>query len=316
MKNIAAAAFSARGAALALIITKALGGTAYAPSKFADCGVLPISESIGEWTKQRFEDSDAIIFVSACGIAVRAIAPFVNSKESDPAVIVLDDMGENVISLLSGHIGGANELAGKIASLTRGNAVITTATDVHGLTAVDEWAKKNNCAIENIKAAKEVSSEILAGHRVGVAVTDELQPAPWPVTLWLRPRDLVIGVGCKRETSPLCMKEAFYDFMEKNKLSHLSVRAIASIDIKKDEAAIRELAEELSVPFKTYCAAELSKAEGKFVSSDKVLEATGVDNVCERSAVLETKGDIVVSKTLYKGITFAAARDRRQPDEN
>ncbi len=316
MKNIAAAAFSARGAALALAIAKTFGGTAYAPAKFAGGEVLPISESLGEWTELRFKESDAIIFVSACGIAVRAIAPFVKDKESDPAVIVLDDMGKNVISLLSGHIGGANELARKIAAITGGSAVITTATDVHGLVAVDEWAKNSNCAIENIKAAKEVSSAVLAGHSVGVAVTDELQPAPWPVTLWLRPKDLVIGAGCKRDTPPHYMKEAFYDFMKKNGLSFLSVRAIASIDIKKEEAAIKELAEELSVPFKTYTAEELSKADGHFTSSGKVLEVTGVDNVCERAAALETKGDIIVSKTLYKGITFAAARDRRASDGN
>ena len=308
MKRVSIAAFSTKGAALARRIAAALSAEVFSPAKFAGEGVILIPSTLEEWTAEQFAKADAIIFVSACGIAVRSIAPFIKSKTTDPAVVVLDEMGHNVISLLSGHIGGANELTKKIAQITGGNAVVTTATDVHGLVAVDEWAQKNNCAIENIKAAKIVSAAILEGQKIGVAVTDELRPTPWPVTLWLRPRDLVLGVGCKKNIEARLLKAAFYDFMKRCGLSYMSVATVASIDIKKNEKAIIALAEELRAPFITYSAAELAKAEGTFTASRRVLEVTGVDNVCERAAVSGAKGTLLFGKTIYKGITLAIAR--------
>ena len=303
-------AFSREGAKLASLIASETKGRAWAPEKFASDEVLAIEPSLAEWTKAHFA-SEALVFVSACGIAVRTIAPFIKSKTEDPAVVVLDEAGKNVISLLSGHIGGANELARRIAGITGGNAVVTTATDVRNLTAVDEWAVKNNCSIENIKAAKDVSSEILDGHRVGVAVTDLLQPAPWPVTLWLRPKNLVLGIGCKKNTDFELLKESASDFLKNAGVSPLSLSALASIDLKKDEKAIKELAEEYGVPFVTYKAEELAELEGNFSSSEKVKSVAGVDNVCERAAVLKAEGPLLRSKTLYKGITFALAKNGR-----
>ncbi len=113
-------------------------------------------------------DSDAVIFIGACGIAVRSIAPYVASKKTDPAVLVVDECGKFVISLLSGHLGGANELAeNSSAEILEAMPVVTTATDLHHRFAVDVFAKKNNCAILNMKAAKEVSAALLAGKKVG-----------------------------------------------------------------------------------------------------------------------------------------------------
>jgi len=308
MTDMSVIAFSDEGAVLAAKIADSLGGTAWASKGHARAGVLEIKEPLSEWTKYRFADSGAIVFVCACGIAVRAIAPCLKSKMLDPAVVALDDAGRDVIALLSGHMGGANELARKIAAITGGNAVITTSTDVHGLPAVDEWAVRHDCAIEDLYRAKKISAAAIAGEKIGVAVTDRLQPAPWPVTLWLRPRNLVLGVGCRKDTDPGLLMAAAADFLAATGVSVKSIRAVASIDIKKDEPAIEELAVRLGAEFVTYTAAELNKARGTFTASEKVLEITGADSVCERAAVLKAQGRLVRGKTAYCGVTLALAR--------
>ncbi|MEG1641853.1 MAG: cobalt-precorrin 5A hydrolase [Synergistaceae bacterium] len=312
MDNIHIATFSKHGIETALLIAENIGGTVWAPEKFSTSQTTPYTTSLNQWAEKIFASSDAIIFVCACGIAVRAIAPHIKSKETDPAIIVLDDIGKNVISLMSGHLGGANDLAKKIAKITNGNPIITTATDIHELTAIDEWAKKHNCKIENIKIAKEVSSQILQGHNIGVAITEEIIDPPFPVTLWLRPKNLVLGVGCKKNTEPQILIEAMEDFMEKLSLSPLSIAQIASIDLKKEEKAILALANKLSIPFCTFSAEELNSLDGEFTPSEKVKKVTGVDNVCERAAVLCSNGTLIANKTIYKGITFALAKTRRQ----
>ena len=149
---------------------------------------------------------------------------------------------------------------------------------------------------------------------MGVAVTEQLQPAPWPATLWLRPRVLTLGVGCKRGTDPGAMREAAEDFLGGAGVSSLSLRAVASIDIKRDEGALVALAEGYGVPFVTFSAEALSAVPGQFSASERVLEATGVDNVCERAAVLAASGNgravLLRSKARYPGMTFALARTR------
>ena len=309
--KLCAAAFSERGAKLARRIALAFGGSAWAPEKYAGGGVLPFGVSLGEWTKERFAEAEALVFVSSCGIAVRAVAPYLKGKDKDPAVIVADERGLSVISLLSGHIGGANELALRIAEAIGARPVITTATDVNGITPPDSWAVKNNCAIENLPAAKRVAAELLSGHAVGVAVTDELQPAPYPVTLWLRPKNLIVGVGCKRGTEPELMRGCFLDFMKQSGYSPLSVASVASVEQKKDEAAVAGLAEFYEIPFETFSAETLMALPGEFTPSPAALAAVGTDNVCERAALAASRGGYRVRlKTKYPGITFALARKR------
>lgn len=300
-------AFTADGARLAGRLANRLQGKAWAPARYASGSVLPY-ESLSSWTRENFVPGNALIFVSACGIALRAMAPFIRDKAHDPAVICMDDQGRHVISLLSGHLGGANALARRAAALTGGEAVITTATDVHGVTAVDLWAKEQGCAIENIEAVKHVSASVLDGRPVGVAVTEELQPAPWPVTLWLRPKNLVLGVGCKRGASIEALRTALQDFMQTSGYSILSISAVATIDLKKDEPGLLALARELGAPLQTSTAAELAAVSGNFSRSEKVLSVTGVDNVCERSAVRCAGGPLLCCKRIYPGITFALAR--------
>lgn len=117
--------------------------------------------SLQAWTGERFQTGSALLFIGACGIAVRSIAPFVKSKTTDPAVLVIDESGQFCIPLLSGHIGQANELAVRTAALTGGTAVLTTATDVNHLFAVDSFAARNGLQISDLKLARDFAAGIL-----------------------------------------------------------------------------------------------------------------------------------------------------------
>jgi cobalt-precorrin 5A hydrolase len=336
----AIAAFTRAGTLLALEIARVLNARVFAPERYAENGAETLPGTVFDWAGRWFFESEALIFVSAAGIAVRAIAPHVRDKTKDPAVVVLDDMGQNVISLLSGHLGGGNELARRIAAVTGGRAVITTATDTRGIQAVDEWAVRSNCVIENAEAVKEVSAAMLEAENgvsnarvsgiglggaasVGVAITDESILPPWPVTLWLRPRVLVLGIGCRRGVAEAALATAVEDFLEGAGKSPLALKAAASIDLKRDEAAILNFCRRRNIPFLTYGAEELRRVRGSFSSSQRVLEVTGVDNVCERAAVLAATdsfgGVLLRGKTRYPGISLALARSRepmRAPRES
>ena len=150
-------------------LKKALEEQEHAVSLYTKSKYIPesIKESTTEWAGKQFESADGIIFIGATGIAVRSIAPYVASKKTDPAVLVTDECGKFVISLLSGHLGGANELALQAAEALHAVPIVTTATDLEGKFAVDVFAKKNNCHIFRMKEAKEVSAALLAGEKVG-----------------------------------------------------------------------------------------------------------------------------------------------------
>ena len=215
---------------------------------------IKISTSV--WAGKKFADSDALIFIGATGIAVRSIAPYVASKKSDPAVLVIDECGHFVISLLSGHLGGANELALKVAEILHAVPVVTTATDLHHRFAVDVFAKKNNCSIFNMKAAKEVSAALLAGRRVGfysefpvegelpdglllcdecgnpvrpaeddtepecgVAVTVHTSCQPFASTTQVVPKCLTLGVGCRKGKDAGGIAEAAQKVLDRSPVS-------------------------------------------------------------------------------------------------
>ncbi len=307
----AVAAFTKAGAVLAQKLALELGGEAFAPPKHMLDGMMPLLEPIAEWAKARFTDSDALVFISACGIAVRAIAICVADKLTDPAVVVVDELGQYAIPILSGHFGGANELAAFIAERTGGAPVITTATDVNGLPAVDAWAKKHGFTVENKAAIKSVSSAVLEGGPVGVAITDEKIEAPFPVTLFLRPRDLVLGIGCKRDISLDAIQAAVDEFLEGAGYSILSLYAIASIDVKRDEPALLAFSKRHLLDFCCYSAQELADTPGRFTASERVMRETGVENVCERAAVRYSGGALLRGKTLFEGIALALARKSR-----
>ena len=209
--NCAYLAFTAKGLALAQQLAQTC------PGSVSRCGLGGVT--LAGWTAQQFAAADALVFVGAAGIAVRAIAPHCQSKATDPAVVVLDECGRFAVPLLSGHLGGANDLACRLAAACGAVPVITTATDANGLFAVDEWAKKQNCAVWETPRIKLVSGALLAGKTVryaspwaiagtppaGVAEAEEPSDADFALTmtpqgnaLHLIPRIGVLGVGCKR----------------------------------------------------------------------------------------------------------------------
>lgn len=275
-----------------------------------------LEKSVRPWTEEQFKEQDALIYIGAAGIAVRAIAPCLRDKMTDPAVLVADEQGHFVISLLSGHIGGANRLTERVAEILGAQPVVTTASDVQGKTAIDEWAKEHDLLISDRESAKETAAAVVNGERVGffsdfpiegkipdgyewqtlcsrnVWVTDRLHPLPSLPSqtekckdLRLIPKSLTIGIGCRKGTSLEAIRTAVRETFEKEGFDLRSAVQIASIDLKKEEAGLCEFARERNLPFVTYSSEELLDVEGDFTESSFVRQVTGVGNVCERSAI-------------------------------
>ncbi|WP_244287762.1 cobalt-precorrin 5A hydrolase [Lacrimispora celerecrescens] len=299
--------------------------------------MIPVSTSLSEWTRKQFLQKDGIVFIGAASIAVRAIAPFLKSKAEDPAVVVMDDMGRFSISLLSGHLGGANELAERLAGLVGGQAVITTATDIHGRFAVDLFAKEQGLVITNLKKIKMISSAILKGENVGfhsdflvsgklpsglipgeafganlwITIKESGKEGPLKESLKLVPRLLVLGIGCRKGVPAKTIEKVLDRVFKEWDLSQEALAACASIDLKKEEEGICRFAASKGIPFYTYPAAVLEETEGEFSSSTFVKQITGVDNVCERAALACVKelggGKLLVKKQAADGVTAAVA---------
>ena len=295
--------------------------------------IIKIDKSIYEWSEERFKNKTPVVFVSAMGIAVRAIAPSVKNKLEDIPVIVIDEKGEFVIPVLSGHVGGANEISLAISKVINAKAVITTATDIENVFAIDIFAKKNNLWIKNKDGIAKVSSKILNKETINIYIepgrlkgskipegvnvlTDKNDTIDVCIseegegTLTLIPRNLVLGIGCKKGKS----FEEISSFVDKKlKEEGLNINqffAIVSIDVKKDEEGLIAFAKANNLEFITYTKEELSEVEGDFDSSDFVMENVGVDNVCERAA-LKASGDcgiLILKKQKDEGKTLAIAK--------
>lgn len=324
-------AFTEKGLALARKLAEAFPGTV------SRCGG-PQGVRLADWTAVQFAQCDALIFVGAAGIAVRAIAPHCKSKATDPAVVVLDECGRFAIPLLSGHLGGANALARALAAVCGAVPVITTATDANGLFAVDEWAKAQGCEVLEPGRIKCVSGALLAGQTVrfvsawpvqgtppaGVAEADAgeridfaltLTPAKTaPEALHLVPRMGVLGVGCKRGTTQEQLEEAFAHFCAEYGTPASAICAAASIDLKQDEAGLAAFCAAHGWPITFYTAEQLRQTKGNFTPSAFVKSITGVDNVCERAAVKAAGGPLVCRKFAGGGVTLALAAKPFAPD--
>ena len=319
-------AFTARGEALARRLAEAL------PGSVTRCGG---DVTLKGWTAEHFAQDEALIFVGAVGIAVRAIAPHCKSKASDPAVVAIDEGGHFAVPLLSGHLGGANALARWLAEACGAVPVITTATDINGLFAVDLWAKAQNCALLEPERIKKISGALLAGQTVrywspwpvagdapaGVERADAPETADFALTLTpegeplhLVPRIGVLGVGCRRGTTAQQLEEAFAAFCAASGLSPAAVCAAASIDLKKDEPGLAEFCKVHGWSITFYTADELRAVEGQFTPSAFVASVTGVDNVCERAAAKASGGKILLPKTAGSGVKLALAVRPFAPD--
>lgn len=286
--------------------------------------------NLESWTAEHFASDDALVFIGAAGIAVRAIAPHVESKLTDPAVVVVDELGTYSVSLLSGHLGGANELATQIARFLGAIPVITTATDRNGVFSVDTWAKQQGLVIANPEQIKWVSSRLLAGESVylnskfpvegtppeGVTLTEYSGDilVTWRTrgkaeALKLVPPVVTLGVGCKKDTTVENIESAFELMLRKASCHPAAVKRVCSIDLKANEPGLLEFCHRHSLPFRTFSTSALANVPGNFSGSAFVKDVTGVDNVCERSAVLGSgeHGQLLTKKDAEYGITMALA---------
>lgn len=330
-------AFTARGLALARRIAEALAAEGdethvSSPPRLAERYGAQAYESLARWAAEAFSNADALLFVGACGIAVRTVAPFLRDKLQDPAVVCVDEQAHFAVSLLSGHVGGANALARKVAALCGAQAVVTTATDAGGVFAVDEWAARQGLAILDRQVAKEVSTALLEGRTVGFAsdadvagdvpeglVTTAGMPSelgivvsldtrrrPFASTLRLVPRVVTVGVGCRRGTSESDLMQALEASLAEAHVAHEAVCALASIDLKADEPGLLQLADQLGVPLRLHSAQELRDVSGDFASSEFVERTVGVGNVCERAACAAGER-ILLGRRAYGNVTIALA---------
>ena len=353
------------------------------------CEALPevsMKETVKACVDEYFEQVDAIVFVTASGIAVRSVAEHLTHKSKDPAIVCMDELGKHVISLVSGHAGGANALTQMLADVMWATPVITTATDVEGRFSIDDYAREHNLVVTDWAKAKAISAEVLAtgarpvwvdeaevsqeeeknaceickeqkstGIDVGKIENDgcgsrvdgcesridgcknrvdacengldvqRLQIGSYQVvitpqdvsvdaqTLQLIPRCIVAGVGCKKWMPVDKIGHAVQEAFAKAGLRMEALCAVASIDLKKEEAGLLEFCETRHVPFETYAAEELQAVPGTYSASEFVSGVTGVDNVCERSAVKYASehgandGELLLRKQAQDGVTVALA---------
>lgn len=370
----------------------------------AESGLSYVEQPLTEWTGEQMKKRRSLLFIGACGIAVRAIAPFLTDKLNDVPVLVMDEQGRFVIPVLAGHVGGANELAVSLAERMGSTPVITTATDLNHCFAVDLFARRNALHIVNKDGIAKVSSRILAGEEVTMAVeeghfreeaqtlrgrrvsrktnipdgirlvscipefhtdipivmTEVIEDIPAASTeltmnvpavsaelttdapvafsessagipgvtespvdilvapasygqgrlLTLRPKEYVIGIGCKRGKAAEQINQFVNRVLKESGISMEQVAAFVSIDRKKDEEGILWMSSHYGIPFVTYSAEELQQVEGTFHASEFVKSQVGVDNVCERAALRFSGPDgiLITGKQAEDGITAAIVK--------
>ena len=288
---------------------------------------------------------DGFVLIMATGIAVRMIAPLLESKETDPAVVVMDDAGRFAISLISGHLGGANELAERCARITGGQAVITTATDAGNLPSFDMLAKAQGWLIDDICRVKTLNTLLLdneeiaivdqtgqartwlnghgritfydtfadaaesSAHGFLVVTNEQLPPLVSPEKLLiLRPRNLVLGIGCNRGTAADEIEAFVSHHFNELRLSPKSVCMVASVSAKQDEVGLIAFAGRLGVPLRCFNCSELSRVDFPSPPSHHALTAVGVAAVAEPAALLASGGGrLLLKKVKSPNVTLAIA---------
>lgn len=335
-------ALTPNGARLAGTIAKTMpGSTLVLPEKLAAeiDGAIRFDRLKAE-VSRRFPRFPRHIFIMATGIVVRCIAAHLSHKASDPAVVVCDETGQFAISLVSGHVGGANALAREVARITGGRPVITTATDVNRVPAIDIIAVENRLAIENPGAVKTVNMALVTGApifvhdpfekvvrhlpqgRVTRSAVETLGPDKAGIwvdhirldlpshVLVLRPGSLVAGMGCNRGTGAKEMRDLLVKTLDENRLAVSSLRALATVDLKADEPGLLALAKSLNVPITTFTRNRLKTVAQVPTPSEMVEKHIGVKSVCEAAALLAThRGRLIVPKQKTANATVAVATD-------
>ena len=337
-------AFTDKGVSKARELSSAMEGSRIfttrpgQPGEIRDGIQLVASADFDALLARQWKHYDAHIFIGATGIAVRKTAPLLVSKAGDPAVVSCTEDGGWVISLVSGHLGGANRLSRKIARITGGQAVISTATDTRGITAFDEAAALEGACVSNPEAIKTANAALLDGSPILFDAPVDLYDRYWkslphvrhglaadkmpedilvvwghaeievPGALVIRPAaSYILGIGCKRGTTCELLQQSVADFLSSNTIAPRQVVGLASCEIKADEPALLELSRHLELPVSYFSAEQLAEVETP-TPSDIVREKTGTPSVSEASAILASGGPIKVCKTKYEGITLALAQ--------
>lgn len=303
-------------------------------------------EQLRELVASLWHDVDGFICIMASGIVVRLIAPLLESKESDPAVVVMDDAATFAISLLSGHLGGANELAERCAFISGARAVITTATDANSLPSFDMLAKEHDWRIDNISSVKTLNSLLLDNEEIAVVdpcgltrnwfhgrgrltffdtfakamassaggmlfVTNRHIPQQYrrDNVLILRPRNLVLGIGCNRGTPAEEIEEFVSAQLRRILLSPQSVCRIATAEAKRDESGLLAYARQLGVPIIFYESDELNSVAIPSPASSHAMAAIGAVGVAEPAAILASGGGrLLLKKVKTANVTLAVAQ--------
>lgn len=348
-KPIAIVAVTRNGVGLALRLREKLpGSVCFVPRRheFALAMGATGFDHLGSAFHKIWKNHRAMVCIMATGIVVRLLSRLLRNKATDPAVVVLDERARFAVSLVSGHLGGANDLAREVASLTGGQAVITTASDVNELPSLDVIAKSVGLHVENAaklpRAARAiledetlwvfdpesrlrehlhgldrvvwVGDEILdlernpvSGKQTVIWVSERIAPKGLEC-LFLRPRNLVVGVGCNRGTGLQEILGLLREVFRDSGFSLESVRNLATVDLKREEPGLLLAAERLNRPIDFFSASELGGID--VPNPSPVVEShIGVQSVCEAAALLSAgKGHLVIAKRKSPNVTLAVAR--------
>ncbi len=314
------------------ILSLTKGGRALATTLASnmDQATVLAGPPVAETLALHWQDYDAFICITATGIVVRAIAPLIKDKAVDPCVVVVDEKGRFAVSLLSGHFGGGNDLAREVAAVTDGQPVITTASDILGLPALDLWARDNGLVVEDKAALTRVSAKLVNQGKVNIYLDVPSEKLPDSFVLVetpdqadiiasfrrtvtggggvaLRPAQLVFGVGCNRNTPIDEIGRAIKELCRDNDLSPHAIRNLASIDLKSDEKGLLEFARQQNLAIDFFNKDELNTVSGVGHSAT-VLAATGAVGVAEPAALLSAAtGKLLIRKQKWKNVTLAVA---------
>lgn len=280
-------------------------------------------ENFTEELNEAFNKYDGHIFIMATGIVIRKIASLIKSKDVDPAVVVIDEGMNFVISLLSGHLGGANDLTQNLHEIFGLVPIITTSSDVTGKIAVDTLSQKLKCNLKSLEAAKKVTSLIVDGKNVELSLPKNIcneNPEGVMVIsnkenleiIHLYPENLVIGIGSRRGIEKEKVYEFLIETLEKHNLSLKSIKHFATVDLKADEKGIVETARELGKELKIVSREEILTVEDMFHGSEFVKKEIGVKAVSEPCAYLTSSkdGKFIEIKAKKDGMTISIYEER------
>jgi len=331
---------TAGGALLALKLRDEFGGIAHLPGCHSmGCGNCDPFDNIADALPERFNAGDTVVCVMAAGIVFRILAPYLKSKQDDPAVIVIDEEGGHVIPLLGGHAAGANALAKKVASFLGAEAAITTSSDVQGLVAPDDVARRLDAVVADPVGLRRVTALLVDGRPVCIEAFEDpcIDGYGWVPyggelsgyegrllvshlvgnegdqvdeqvrTARLIPRKVAAGIGCKRGAGSEQVVAAIMDSCARAGIDSRAVGVLASIDIKSDEAGLEAAARQLGSRLKFYSAGDLAAMGCS--GNDFVATKVGTPAVCEPAALLASgdNASLVLEKTKHGPVTVALA---------